>query len=371
MFKNRFDTATIKATIDENGFLVDTPVVARIGVQVYYREDGSFVREFRPAEEVFKEESLASYQGKPMTLDHVFVNSDNAKDVVVGSVTGKAEALGSTVIAPIVVYSQEAIDEAIAGKARELSVGYSAVLDETPGWGNPVTGEYVLRSDNTQDLDIPADWQEFDAIQRDIKVNHLAMVSKGRAGIAKLNMDGQQENPYTDNVDLNTKENKMTVKIKIDSVEVEVAKEVADHISKINSAVEAQKAKVDSIEAERDALKAKVDAMPAEIDKAVKAAKADAEALAALVTVAAEVGVKTDGLDAKGIKVAYVKQVSGLEVADKSDAYIDAAFDIAKDSDKMAEVRKATAVSDKSDKSDKADDIVDLDPRACLKKIKK
>lgn len=366
--KNRFDTATFKATIDENGFLVDTPVVARLGVQVYYTEDGSFVREFRPAEEVFKEESLASYQGKPMTLDHVLVNSDNAKDVVVGAVTGKAEALGSTVIAPIVVFSQEAIDKARSGNAKELSVGYSAVLDDTPGWGNPVTGEYVLRSDNTQDLDIPADWQEFDAIQRDIKVNHLAMVFRGRAGIAKLNMDGQQENPYTDNVDLNTKENKMTVKIKIDSVEVEVSKEVADHISKINAAVEAQKAKVDSIEAERDSLKAKVDAMPAEIEKAVKAAKADAEALAALVTVAAEVGVKTDGLDAKGIKVAYVKEVSGLDVADKSDAYIDAAFDIAKDSDKMAEVRKATAASDKSDKSDEPKK---LDPRARLAKIKK
>ena len=368
MYKNRFDTATFKATIDENGFLVDTPVVARVGVQVYFTEDGSTVREFRPAEEVFKEESLASYQGKPMTLDHVFVNSDNAKDVVVGSVTGKAEALGSTVIAPIVVYSQEAIDEARSGNAKELSVGYSAVLDETPGWGDPATGKYILRTDNTQGLDIPPDWQEFDAIQRDIKVNHLAMVFRGRAGIAKLNMDGQQENPYTDNVDLNTKENKMTVKIKIDSVEVEVSKEVADHISKINSAVEAQKAKVDSIEAERDALKAKVDAMPAEIEKAVKAAKADAEALAALVTVATEAGVKTDGMDAKGIKVLYVKEVSGLDVSEKSDAYIDAAFDIAKDSDKMAEVRKATAASDKSDA---ADAPKKLDPRARLAKIKK
>ena len=363
--KNRFDTATFKATIDENGFLVDTPVVARLGVQVYYTEDGSFVREFRPAEEVFKEESLASYQGKPMTLDHVFVNSDNAKDVVVGSVTGKAEASGNAVIAPIVVYSQEAIDEARSGNAKELSVGYSAVLDNTPGWGNPVTGEYVLRSDNTQDLDIPADWQEFDAIQRDIKVNHLAMVFKGRAGIAKLNMDGQQENPYTDNVDINKEDKQEMIKIKLDGTqEFEVAPEVASHIEALN-------AKVDAAIAERDTMKAKVDGMPAEIEKAVSQAKADAEALFALVAVAAEAGVKTDGLDAKDIKVAYVKEVSGLDVADKSDAYIDAAFDIAKDSDKMAEVRKKTTASDKSGKSDKADDIVDLDPRACLKKIKK
>lgn len=367
MNKNRFDTASFKATVDENGFLVDTPVVARLGVQVYYTDDGSEVREFRPSEEVFKEESLASYQGKPMTLDHVFVNSDNAKDLVVGSVTGKAEALGSTVIAPIVVYSQKAIDEARAGNAKELSVGYSAYLDETPGWGNPVTGEYVLKSD-AKESDVPTDWQEFDAIQRDIRVNHLAMVFRGRAGVAKLNMDGQQENPYTDSVDSIKEDVKEMVKIKLDgATEFEIAPEVAAHIESIKKDGADMKAKADAMEAERDSMKAKVDAMPAEIEKAVKAAKADADELAKLVAVAAEVGVKADGMDAKAIKVAYVKQVSGLEVAEKSDAYIDAAFDIAKDSDKMAEVRKATVASDKAD----AKDVVALDPRACLKKIKK
>lgn len=361
MSKIRYDSAKFKATIDENGFLVDTPVVARLGVQVYYMEDGRTVREFRPAEEVFKDESLASYQGKPMTLDHVFVNSENAKEVVVGSVTGKAEPLGSSVVAPIVVYDNTAIQEAMAGNAKELSVGYSAILDQTPGWGDPVTGEYVLKSDGDQ-FDAPDGWQEFDAIQRDIKVNHLAMVYRGRAGIAKLNMDGEQENPYTTDVDINKEDKQEMIKIKLDGAqEFEVAPEVASHIEALN-------AKADTAIAERDALKAKVDAMPAEIEAAVAKAKADADALAALVAVAAEAGVKADGLDAKGIKVAYVKEISGLDVSEKSDAYIDAAFDIAKESDKMAEVRKATTASDKSDS---ANEPKKLDPRARLAKIKK
>lgn len=362
MSKIRYDSAKFKATIDENGFLVDTPVVARLGVQVYYMDDGRTVREFRPAEEVFKDESLASYQGKPMTLDHVFVNSENAKEVVVGSVTGKAEPLGSSVVAPIVVYDNTAIQEAMAGNAKELSVGYSAILDETPGWGDPITGEYVLKSDGDQ-FDAPEGWQEFDAIQRDIKVNHLAMVYRGRAGIAKLNMDGEQENPYTTDVDINKEDKQeMAVKIKLDGAqEFEVAPEIASHIEALN-------AKADTAIAERDALKAKVDAMPAEIEAAVAKAKADADALAALVAVAAEAGVKADGLDAKGIKVAYVKEISGLDVSEKSDAYIDAAFDIAKESDKMAEVRKATTASDKSDS---AEEPKKLDPRARLAKIKK
>lgn len=361
MSKIRYDSAKFKATIDENGFLVDTPVVARLGVQVYYMEDGRTVREFRPAEEVFKDESLASYQGKPMTLDHVFVNSENAKEVVVGSVTGKAEPLGSSVVAPIVVYDNTAIQEAMAGNAKELSVGYSAILDETPGWGDPITGEYVLKSDGDQ-FDAPEGWQEFDAIQRDIKVNHLAMVYRGRAGIAKLNMDGEQENPYTTDVDINKEDKQEMIKIKLDGAqEFEVAPEIASHIEALN-------AKADTAIAERDALKAKVDAMPAEIEAAVAKAKADADALASLVAVAAEAGVKADGLDAKGIKVAYVKEISGLDVSEKSDAYIDAAFDIAKESDKMAEVRKATTASDKSDS---ADEPKKLDPRARLAKIKK
>ncbi len=178
-----------------------------------------------------------------------------------------------------------------------------------------------------------------------------------------MNMDGEQENPYTTDVDINKEDKQeMTIKIKLDGAqEFEVATEVASHIEALN-------AKVDTAIAERDSLKAKVDAMPAEIEAAVAKAKADADALATLVAAAAEAGVKADGLDAKGIKVAYVKEISGLDVSEKSDAYIDAAFDIAKESDKMAEVRKATTASDKSDS---ADEPKKLDPRARLAKIKK
>lgn len=366
--KVRYDSASVKARFDENGFLVDTPVVARVGVQSYFLPDGSERREFRPASEVFKPDSLASYQGKPITLGHVFVNVDNAKQVVVGSVSGSASRQDSNVVVPLTVYDKESIEKAKSGVAAELSVGYSTVDVETPGWGSNETGEYKLDGEYDSQDDIPSDWVRFDALQTNIVVNHVAMVYKGRAGVAKLNIDSQQENPYTDDVKSNIEEKDMTVKIKIDSAEVEVSKDVADHIAKLDSAIEAQKAKVDAIEAERDSLKAKVDGIPAEIKKAVKAAKADAEALAALVNVATEAGVKVDGLDAKGIKVAYVKEVSGLDVSEKSDTYIDAAFDIAKDSDKMAEVRKATAASDKSD----ADDAhKKLDPRARLAKIKK
>lgn len=362
MSKIRYDSAKVKARFDENGFLVDTPIVARVGVQTYYLPDGAERREFRPASEVFNPDSLASYQGKPITLGHVFVNSDNAKEVVVGAVSGSAMREDSNVIVPLTVYDKESIEKAKNGIAGELSVGYSTVDVESKGWGSNETGEYKLDGEYQSQDEIPSGWVRFDALQTEIKVNHVALVYKGRAQVAKLNFDAQQENPYTTDVDINKEDKQEMIKIKLDGAqEFEVAPEIASHIEALN-------AKADTAIAERDALKAKVDAMPAEIESAVAKAKADADALAALVAVAAEAGVKADGLDAKGIKVAYVKEVSGLDVSEKSDAYIDAAFDIAKESDKMAEVRKATTASDKSDS---ADEPKKLDPRARLAKIKK
>ena len=362
MKKLRYDSAKVKARFDENGFLVDTPIVARVGVQTYHLPDGTERREFRPASEVFKPDSLASYQGKPITLGHVFVNAENAKEVVVGAVSGSAMREDSNVIVPLTVYDKESIEKAKNGIAGELSVGYSTVDVESKGWGSNETGEYKLDGEYQSQDEIPPDWVRFDALQTEIKVNHVALVYKGRAQVAKLNFDAQQENPYTTDVDINKEDKQEMIKIKLDGAqEFEVAPEIASHIETLN-------AKADTAIAERDALKAKVDAMPAEIEAAVAKAKADADALAALVAVAAEAGVKADGLDSKGIKVAYVKEISGLDVSDKSDAYIDAAFDIAKESDKMAEVRKATTASDKSDS---ADEPKKLDPRARLAKIKK
>lgn len=362
MKKMRYDSAKVKARFDENGFLVDTPIVARVGVQTYYLPDGTERREFRPASEVFKPDSLASYQGKPITLGHVFVNSENAKEVVVGAVSGAAMREDSNVIVPLTVYDKESIEKAKSGVAGELSVGYSTVDIDSKGWGSNETGEYKLDGEYQSQDEIPSDWVRFDALQTEIKVNHVALVYQGRAGVAKLNFDAQQENPYTDSVDSIKEDVKEMVKIKLDGAqEFEVAPEIASHIEALN-------AKADTAIAERDALKAKVDAIPSEIEAAVAKAKADADALAALVAVAAEAGVKADGLDAKGIKVAYVKEVSGLDVAEKSDAYIDAAFDIAKDSDKMAEARKAVAGGEKYDA---APEVKTLNPRARLAKLKK
>lgn len=365
----RFDVSKVKARFDENGFLVDTPIVARIGAQTYYKPDGSKRVEFRPASEVFCPESLETYRGKPITLGHKMVNAKNAKDLVVGSCAGSGKRDGVGVSAPITVYDDYSINQAKKRIAAELSVGYSSVDIERPGWGNNATGEYYFLDElpeNFEELKQDSDdWVKFDAVQTCIRVNHIALVFKGRAGIAKLNLDSEQENPYIDSV--NNKEEK-TMIIKLDGVDVEVADSVGAHINKLDEKLKSQKAEHDgavaTLQAKCDGLQAVVDGVDAKIEAAVSAAKADFEERQLIESVAKDAGVKVDGLSTKEIKVQYVKHVRGVDVSDKSDAYIDASFDFARDSDKMESQRfDAFGAPAKKEKSDSAVEVPDPQKR--------
>lgn len=342
----RFDVARVKARFDENGFLVDTPIVARIGAQTYQTPNGPRV-EFRPALEVFDSESLESYRGKPITLGHKMVNAKNAKSLVVGSCagSGKRDHDGVGVLAPVTVYDEHSIGQAKKKIAAELSVGYTSVDIDRKGWGNNATGEYYFDEDLPDDFDklkndSASDWVRFDAVQTCIRVNHIALVFKGRAGIAKLNLDSEQEFPYSEHV--NNKGEK-TMIIKLDGVEVEVSDAVGAHISKLDAQLSTERTThttaIATLTAERDQLKVKVDGIPDAIAAAVAAAKADAKELSDLVAIVGGAGIKTDGLDAKALKVAYVKEFAKMDVSDKDDVYINASFDVAVKSDGMAQQR--------------------------------
>lgn len=366
--KQRFDSVQIKAHFDDNGFLVDRPIVARIGAQTYQTPHGPRV-EFRPASEVFKADSLQSFAGKPVTVGHVTVTPKNAKEVVVGSCAGAGIASGIGVEVPLSIYSDVAISKAKAKEAGELSVGYTSVDIEKPGYGSNDTGEYIFAEDMKADEKPPEGWVKFDAVQTDIKVNHIALVFKGRAGIAKLNLDAEQEFPYDNNVK-STKGDVQMKKIKIDSVEVDVAPEVASHIEKLTANIATVQGKADAFEAERDALKVKVDSMPELIKAEVAKIKADEAARADVVKVAEEAGVKHDGVELKDLKAAIVKAMLNKDVSSKSDAYIDAMFDVARDSDLMAIQRKAVK-GDAEDKGSKKEDAKEVNPNSRLSKLNK
>lgn len=365
--KQRFDCAPIKAHFDENGFLVDSPIVARIGLQIYQTPTGER-REFRPASEVFKADSLETYAGKPITLGHITVTPENASSVVVGACAGTGVRDGIGVRVPVRVYSDAAIDSARKRRTAEISVGYTSVDVDRAGYGSNETGEFVFIEDMSDPNNPPDGWVKFDALQTEITVNHVALVFRGRAGIAKLNLDSEQETPYDQDVFSTTGGDSMKVKIKLDGAqEFEIDQAVADHIAAIKADAEAEKAKVSALEAERDMLKTKVDGIQDQIDKAVEKAKADAKALAEIAKVAEEAGVKTDGLSAADIKKAFVKAVSGMDVSTKDDAYVDAAFDLARNSDKMAAQRMA--INGNGDQGQQKQDEQPLNPASRLGKV--
>lgn len=354
------------AVTDADGFLRDSPIVARTGIYIYQQPDGTIRREYRPPEEVFDTDSEASFVGKPIVVGHPasgIVNSDTAKDLAIGTILSSGYPKDETNIAcDIVIHNPSAI-----GEKRGLSLGYRVDVEETPG--------------------TTPDGQQYDAIQRNIRINHLAVVDRARAGAkARLNLDGDEI--------IEGVETKM--KIKIDSVDFEVDEKIANYVNSLQSKEEnarvkldtantelktvkeqnttlkadadALKAKADAMTAERDALKAKVDAADAEKEKAVKeaveAVKADMQERAELEETAKIAKVeKTDGLTNAELKEGIVKAAFGesFKLDGVSEAYINGAYSAAKemlrnDNAKNQAVKAKGGAEKQETKNDSAND---------------
>lgn len=230
------------------GFLIKTGNIARTGVQEYLASelglDGldpmKVVRLYRPADEVFRPESMASFDGKPVTVDHppVLVTRDNWKTYAVGDVCNVRRS-GDFMAAKIVLKDSAAINALKAGK-HELSNGYTFTLDMTPG--------------------VAPDGQGYDGVQRNIRGNHLALVEAARCGSACRVLDHnpsiQGNNPMT------------TRKVVVDGIPVEVSDTAAGAIEKL-------------LKDRDDALKLAVDADTKHKADQSAAAAAHAAALAA------------------------------------------------------------------------------------------
>lgn len=153
----------------EEGYFRDRPIVTSCGIFEYHLADGSVRRELRLPEHVFDPQSLASYKSKPIIITHEAgtIDKNNVEEEIIGTILSEGYKDGEDVRAEIVIHDTDAMKRS---GLRELSLGYELDLDETPGTWN---GE------------------PYDAIQTNIRVNHLALVDKARAGDqARLNTDG-------------------------------------------------------------------------------------------------------------------------------------------------------------------------------------
>ncbi len=121
-------------------------------------------------EEVFAPDSLKSYKGAPVIVTHDagLITKDNVSDEQIGTILSDGYRSGEDVRAEIIIHDTDALK---SSGLRELSLGYNLELDETPGEWN---GE------------------PYDAVQRNIRINHLALVREARAGEqARLNIDSR------------------------------------------------------------------------------------------------------------------------------------------------------------------------------------
>ena len=148
-------------------------VVGNVGVQIYkgselgFADGNRVVKVHRKKEYIFAEDSLATLEGKPITLDHPneMVNSGNIRKYGMGTILTVGKKEGDNIVCDLVIQDKELIDQvapenedgerAISDDFRDLSLGYNAKL-------------------------LPyLDTDEF--IQTDIEYNHLAVVKYGRA----------------------------------------------------------------------------------------------------------------------------------------------------------------------------------------------
>nr|WP_313974105.1 DUF2213 domain-containing protein [uncultured Psychrobacter sp.] len=339
-FTDRAQIGGMKETQD--GYLVGQLRCARTGLQQYLGSElglptNDVISVYRPESEVFSRESLASYANKPISDDHPpeFVTSDNWSKYGKGDIGSDVVRDGEFVSVSYKIMDGDTIAKVKAGKA-EVSMGYMAEIDFQDG--------------------VTPDGEPYQAIQKNIRINHLAIVDRGRAGPeCRISDSNWGTSPITKVLG----DNQVTLKtLIVDGLTVETTEQGLAAVNKIadakNEAVKAlNDAKVahDAAIATKDAELAKKDA---EID-ALKAAKlSDAEidakvqARSDLLTKAKSVA-DTDftGLsDADIKKAAVVAKLGDAAIEGKTEAYIDARFDILVESADKADPF-AKAMSDK------------------------
>lgn len=121
----------------------------------------------RSAEELFKPETMASFEGKPVVIGHDrFADPSNWKEISVGIVRNVRQGDGEErglLLADLLLTDQKGIDLVESGQLREVSCGYDAqTIDDGCGRGH----------------------------QEGIVGNHLALVSRARCGSVCSVRDG-------------------------------------------------------------------------------------------------------------------------------------------------------------------------------------
>lgn len=334
-----------KPRLTADGYLVADARIVRTGIQHYAgfevgKPEMQMVRVYRPEAEVFHRDSLASFSHIPITDDHPAeaVTADNWASLAKGETGDEVLRDGQRLRIPLIVKDAAAVKTIQDGK-RELSAGYCCELSFEDG--------------------VTPDGEAYDAIQKNIRANHLAIVQRGRAGSECRIGDGAVHwgiAPLT----VEDKEPPMALKtVTVDGIPIEVTDQGATVIATLQQRLgdtttklsDAEKAHAKAL-ADKDAEIAAKDAAlddakgkilsDADLDKRVQ----DRGDLVALAGAIAK-DVKTTGVsDADIRKAVVVAKLGDAAVEGKSAAYVDARFDILAEDARKGDDPVANALKD-------------------------
>lgn len=216
---------------------------------------------------------------------------------------------------------------------KELSLCYNVRCDENPGEtpeGEPYDAKVVAVT----------------------SYNHLALVERGRAGVARLRLDSDDAAVsddikdlelyrHEDNTDMSGTNqqpvqapatvHRPMISVRIDGIEYPAAPEIERHLARLNGDMTAAQKRADTAEAERDALKADVAKHEAALAQVRSDTAVQVRARIALENVAKDQGVdvRADDTD-RAIRENIIRKVNGSASArfdDKSDDYVVALYD--------------------------------------------
>jgi len=189
----RIDHGQLRSPVrTPQGFLRVEGYVGRAGIYEYvntpedeadgYGKSGTIRRELRPEEEVASESTLSGFEGASLTERHPKqkITAKNARSYEVGTATERARWDSTTkrVAVSMMVKDPATISKVEKGELVELSPGYTSMIYKTPGadkrYGYPGNPE-----------------GKYDVVQREIEINHLALVPHARGGAdLRIRLDG-------------------------------------------------------------------------------------------------------------------------------------------------------------------------------------
>lgn len=213
--------------VNDAGHLVARGTIARPGIQSYRRMELGFdtdplgqIRLLRPPEEVFAADSMASFEGRPITIEHpagMTVDASNREAVTKGHAR-KISRVGDMLDAEELTFTDPAAVLALDSGKNQLSNGYTFELDMTAG--------------------VDATYGAYDGVQRKIRGNHVALVDSARCGSACRVADSKP---------IHIGDHAMTTqKITVDGIPVEVSDHAAAVITKLQGTLAATTAQLKS-----------------------------------------------------------------------------------------------------------------------------